>query len=294
MDVSSPDFFEDNLVGTFRTFEPDPQDVSLSPRDRWMGLAMIFVGLLSIAVGGAFVVVYVWWRVPLTVLGVSYGAWLISYMVANVYCYALLVFRVTSGQIGSVGKSGFALAIGGVALTGVGSFANMFNSEMVGKPLNILGISIPIVTIPGLLASFFALFLLRHGQAFWQSVWRLLPGSLFIFVATICVHAIIDYVKGIVTSSVSSAIGHLLNFSFTVASWITVLGVLSVVVFLSMAGRHIIDLGRLFSFGKIGRAKHKIAITADGNLVMNSEINNEPGPPITVYVHDALLGDDND
>jgi hypothetical protein len=212
-DVSSPTFFEDNLRGRFATFEPVPQDVLLSPRDRWMGLAVIFVGLLSIAVGGAFVVAYVWWRVPLTVLGVSYGSWLISCMIVSFYPYMLVVVRVTNGQVGTVGKSGFALAIGGAALTGVGCFAYMFNSEMVGKPLNILGAPILLVTIPGLLISLFAHFLLQYGQTSWRSVWRFLPGSFFIFVATICVHALIDYVNGIVTSQVSSALGQLLNFS---------------------------------------------------------------------------------
>jgi hypothetical protein len=293
-DVSSSTFFEDNLSGTFFTSEPDPQDVLLSPRDRWMGLAAIFVGLLSIGVGGAFIVAFVWWRVPLTVLGVSYGAWLISYMIVSYYPYMLLVVRVTGGQVGSVGKSGLALAIVGVALTGVGCFAHMFNSEEVGKPLNILGIPIPLLTVPGLLVSVFAAFLLQYSQGFWQSVWRLLPGPFFTFVATICVHALIDYVNGIVTSSAMSALGHLLNISLTIASWVIVLVVLYNIVLFSTGGVFIVDLGRMLSFGKNGNVKHRVALTADGKTLMTSEIGNRRRPPITIYISDELISDDND
>src|SRR5215211_7792924 len=94
--------FESNLDGTFWISEPAPEDVSLNPSDRWMGLAMIFVGLLATAVGIAYVVVFAWSMFPLTILAESFIPWLISFGVVSFYSYGLLVFEVTSGQVGSV------------------------------------------------------------------------------------------------------------------------------------------------------------------------------------------------
>jgi hypothetical protein len=283
--------FENNLDGRFMFLEPAPEEVLLSPRDRWMGLVTIFVGLLTIAVGIAYVIVFIWSMVSLTVLAESFLPYLISSAIVSFYCYMLLLFEVTSGQVGSVGKSGFTLAIVGVGLTGVGCFANLSNPGIVGNPLNILGISIPLVTIPGLLARFFALFFLQHAQTFWQLVWRLLPGSFIIFVVTICGYALIDYVKGLVSSSVTSVIGQILGYSLTGLSWLAWLAVLSLGLLILFQGAPIVDLGRLLSFGKEGSFKHKIALTADGHLRINSEMGGEPGPPIAIYVHTALIDD---
>jgi hypothetical protein len=51
--------FENNLDGRFMFLEPAPEEVLLSPRDRWMGLVTIFVGLLTIVVGIAYVIVFI-------------------------------------------------------------------------------------------------------------------------------------------------------------------------------------------------------------------------------------------
>src|SRR5215212_1560393 len=124
------------------TLTPTPQEASLRFANRWIGLVTILVGLASLVVGTLYIVLLIWRVFPLPTLVESLWPWFLSVMVACVYSYMSLVFTVTIEQMGSVGKSGFAFALVGVAFTLVGGFDGLFDFGIVGQPLSILGVSI--------------------------------------------------------------------------------------------------------------------------------------------------------
>jgi len=256
----------------------------------------MLVGLATLALGILCIVLLIRPAFSLPDLVGSVWYWFFSFSIVWTYSYVSLMFTVTVEQMGSVGRSGFALAIVGFALTLAGCFDSLFDSRFLGQPLSILGVSIPLPSLLGLLISILALFLLQHSTASWLHIWRSLPASFFKFVFAYLGYSVIEYVKDIV--ALRSLIGRVLEYFLSGASWVVLLLVLTYAATILFFGAAIVDLGRLLSLGKVGPFKHRVVVLTDGRLEANARISHnittEPEPPIEIILPSAPTGDSND